>query len=103
MQCHEDAQEGGARLERRHAMACDDCGHAVVRRDRRALEQQRRHATQERHAKHVRLPSDPPGRTDDKEDILVLLEAEHRARRVREANDVAAGRVHDALGLAGGA
>ena len=99
---HERADRGRRRVEDRDAVLLDDLPPAaLVRVVGRALVHDLRRAVRERAVDDVAVAGDPADVGGAPVDVGLGLEVEDRVVRVRRADQVAAGRVQDALGLAG--
>ena len=97
---HARADRGRRGVEERHAVALDQLPPDVlVRVVRRALVHDRRGAVGQRPVDDVRVPGDPADVGRAPVDVLLGLEVEHDAVRVRDLREVAAGGVQDALRL----
>ncbi len=100
---HERADRRRRRVEDRHAVALDDVPEAIlVREVRRAFVHHHRRAVGERAVHDVAVARDPADVRRAPVDV-VFLEIEHPLRRRIASGEIAAGRVHDALGFPRGA
>ena len=101
---HERPDGGGRRVELRDLVALDDVPEPVlVRRVGRALVDHARGGVGQRAEDDVRVTGDPPDVGGAEVDVALGVEVEHEPVRGRHVREVTTGRVHDALGLAGGA
>ena len=101
---HERSDRGRRGVEDRHLVLLDDRPEPILARVvGRALVEHRRGAVRERAVDDVRVAGDPADVGGAPVDVGVGLQVEDVLVRVRDLREVAAGRVHDALGLPGGA
>ncbi len=99
----ESADRGRRGIENIDAVFFDDAPEAIVLgKIRGPLVHHHRRAGRERTVHSVAVPGDPADVSGAPVDVL-LLEIEHPLHRHQRVHQVAAGRVHDTLGLAGGA
>ncbi len=99
---HEGPDRGRGGVEDRHAVLLDDLPPAaLVRAVRGAFVHHLRRTVGERAVDDVAVPGDPADVGRAPVDVGLRLEVEDRPVRVRRADEVAAGGVQDALGLAG--
>ena len=96
---HHDLEKRDPSLEDRHAIPLDDrCEAARTRKDRSTLGKHRRHSRGECGRNHVALARDPTRIGDDIHHIA-RTRVERNAHRVRNAGDIPAVHMHDALGF----
>ena len=99
----ERANRGRRRVEDADVILLDHLPEAIVLGEiRRAFVHHDRRARQQRSVHGVAMPGDPADIGGAPVDVFVL-QVEHPPHRHQHVRQVPAGRVHDALGLAGGA